>query len=256
VTPHGARRLVTTVCFDLDDTLYPQSEWLRGAWAAVARRAALDGVEPRSLEAALAEIAAQGSDRGGIIDRALARVGAADVDVAPLVEAFRAHRPSALAPYPGTRDALVEIASRVPLGLISDGDPVIQRNKLGALGLDDLFSVCVWSDEHGRRHRKPDPLPFRIALERLGCDATDAVYVGDRPEKDVAGAVGAGMRAIRVQAGEWASQPDDDRAWASVTTVVAACAWLRPLLRSPMPARQGASTSTSTRSSNSPGASR
>jgi len=242
---------VSAVCFDLDDTLFPQAAWLDGAWAAVARRAADDGVDPSALRAALDNVAARGSDRGRIIDRALERVGAHDVAVAPLVEAFRAHRAETLEPYPGVRSALAELAARVPLGLVSDGDPTLQQGKLAALALEAPFRAVVWSDEHGRGHRKPDPLPFRLALERLGCQPDEAVFIGDRPEKDVAGACAAGMRAIRVRTGEWEREPDDDRAWASVATVADACALLRPAL-----VRQPVSTSTSTRNSNSPGANR
>jgi FMN phosphatase YigB (HAD superfamily) len=90
----------------------------------------------------------------------------------------------------------------------------------------------VFSDEHGRAHRKPDPLPFRRALTDLGVDARDAVYVGDRPAQDVAGPAGIGMRAIRVQTGEWRAEPDDPRAWASVPDVVDAVTLIRRALPS------------------------
>jgi putative hydrolase of the HAD superfamily len=251
MTSGAIGRPVSAVCFDLDDTLFPQAAWLAGAWAAVAHRAAGEGVDPSALRAALDDIAAEGSDRGRIIDRALARVGARDIAVAPLVEAFRTHRVDTLEPYPGVRRALAELGSCVPLGLVSDGDPMLQKGKLAALDLDTPFRAVVWSDEHGREHRKPDPLPFRVAVEQLGCQPDEVVFVGDRPDKDVAGACAAGLRAIRVRTGEWRRQPDDDRAWASVATIVDACAVLRPAL-----VRQPVSTSTSTRNSNSPGANR
>ena len=224
---------VTAVCFDLDDTLFPQAEWLAGAWRAVADRAARDGLDRVALHRALVATAAGGSDRGRIIDRALARVGAADVDVAPLVETFRTYRPRHVAPYPGAEDALRRLTERVPLGLVSDGDPLVQATKLDVLGLAGLFTVVVWSDEQGRTRRKPDPTPFRRAVDLLGRPAAEVVYVGDRPEKDVAGASAAGMRAVRVRTGEWAAQPDDLRCWCSVETVVDACAWLDRALDAP-----------------------
>jgi FMN phosphatase YigB (HAD superfamily) len=235
--------MITAVLFDLDDTLYEQRHYLDGAWRAVAARAALDGVDRDRFETALRDLAAAGSDRGRIIDRALARVDHPAVSVPTLVAAFRAHAPADLAPYPGVLDALEDLHSRVPLGLISDGDPVIQRAKLRALGLNRFFTSVVLSDEHGRDHRKPDPLPFRRALSELGADAADAVYVGDRPAKDVAGAVGAGLRAIRVRTGEWRDDPDDRRAWATVDTVTAAIALIQPALP-PAPVIVGASNAT------------
>jgi putative hydrolase of the HAD superfamily len=249
----GSTGRVSAVCFDLDDTLFPQSEWLAGAWDAVAERGATGGIDATTLRDALHEVAAEGSDRGRIIDRALERIGAPETHAASLVAAFRTYRATTLEAYPGAREALAALGARVPLGLVSDGDPALQQAKLEALGLDDAFDVVVWSDTLGREHRKPDPLPFRVALERLARPATEVVFVGDRPEKDVVGATAAGMRVIRVRTGEWSHRPDDARAWASVETVVDACAMLQAHVA---PRDHTLSTSTSTRNSNSPGANR
>jgi putative hydrolase of the HAD superfamily len=214
--------LPAAVLFDLDDTLYPQRSWLSGAWRAVATRAVEFDVDPVALLRALLAVSAQGSDRGRIIDRALDLVGAKDVPVAPLVEAFRLHAPERLDTYPGTHRALTLLARRTPLALVADGDPMIQRNKLQALGLGGRFSAIVLSDELGREHRKPDPLPFQVALEMLGVDPADAVFIGDQPDKDTAGALAAGVRPIRVHTGEYSGSPDVPTPWGSVRDVVAA----------------------------------
>jgi putative hydrolase of the HAD superfamily len=250
VTP--AAGSVAAVCFDLDDTLYPQAEWLDGAWWAVASRAAEVGVDPTRLhDALLAAAGARGTDGGGIIDAALEAVGRVDVPVAPLIAAFRAHAPETLTPFPGIAAALEELALRLPLGIVSDGDVAIQEAKLAALGLAPRFAALVWSDAYGREQRKPDPRPFWRAAALLGIDPARVVYVGDRPAKDVQGALGAGMQAIRVRTGEWRKCPDDARAWASVPTAVEAIARILDLLED-----QPVSTPASTRNSTSPVTSR
>jgi putative hydrolase of the HAD superfamily len=198
----------------------------------------------------LRAVAAKGSDQGLIIDQALVAVDAEHVDVAPLLQAFRAHRPVRLGPYAGVDDALARLGAIVPLGIVSDGDPEIQRAKLDAVGLGTRFAVVVLSDELGREHRKPSPLPFQQALTALDVAPTAAVYVGDRPEKDVAGAAAAGMRSIRVCTGEWCDQSDDPRAWARADTAVDAVELLLGELG------QGASAPTSSRKSSRPGARR
>lgn len=225
-TPLGA---VSAVLFDLDDTLFAQADWLDAAWRAVARAAVPYGVAEEPFRAALVSIAAEGSGSGRIIDRALEAVGAADVPLEPLLEAFRATR-CALTPHPGVREALADLRRVVPLGLVSDGDPAIQRAKLEALELEDAFDVVVLSDELGRALRKPNAAPFRAALEALGVEAAEAVYVGDNPAKDVSGAIACGMRAIRVETGEHAGRPDELTPWARVSDVLAAIDLLRPLL--------------------------
>ena len=212
------------VLFDLDDTLYAQAEWLSGAWDVVAARAEEGGGPPAAVvRGALEAVAAEGTDRGRIIDRALAQVDSAGVAVAPLVEAFRSHAPDRLRPYPGVEHGLALLRGRgIGLGLVTDGDVIIQHAKLRALGLVDAFDVVVFSDELGREHRKPDPLPFRNAVAGLGVEAETAVYVGDRPDKDVDGAAASGLRVIRVRTGEYSAAPNRIEPWADVADVAAA----------------------------------
>jgi putative hydrolase of the HAD superfamily len=47
-------------------------------------------------------------------------------------------------------------------------------------------------------HAKPRPEPFHAALAALGVDAADALHVGDIERTDVRGALGVGMRAVRL----------------------------------------------------------
>jgi len=210
------------VLFDLDDTLFEQRDWLEGAWAAVAAAATPFGLEPRAFCRALREVCDEGSHRGEIIDRALARSGRTDVAVAPLLAAFRAHAPERLDPYPGVADALDSLRSHVAVALVTDGDPAIQRAKLRALGLESRFDIVVFGDELGREHRKPSPAGLLAALLALGVEPGAAVYVGDRPDTDVAAAAAAGMRAIRVRTGEYARRADVPQPWATAPDVPSA----------------------------------
>ena len=48
---------------------------------------------------------------------------------------------------------------------------------------------------------KPSPLMFEIALQRAGCDRSEAVMIGDQADTDIAGASSAGIDAILVTSG-------------------------------------------------------
>jgi putative hydrolase of the HAD superfamily len=198
------------VSVDLDDTLFPQEAWLSGAWAAVAQRASLLGLDGAALLPVLNRVCAEGSDRGGIIDRSLVAIGAEPARyAAALVSAFRAHRPSRLLCYPNAARALRRLAAVLPVVCVTDGNPRLQQGKLAALGLTDLFRAVVVSDQLGGRSvRKPHPAPFLAALDVLGLPPGDVVHIGDRPTKDMAGAAGVGMRSVRVRTGEYAGAPD------------------------------------------------
>lgn len=64
------------------------------------------------------------------------------------------------------------------------------------VGLGDAFEAIV--DSHYEGVRKPDPEIFHRALGRLRVAPDDAIYLGDIPGVDVAGAHAASMRAVLV----------------------------------------------------------
>jgi len=55
---------------------------------------------------------------------------------------------------------------------------------------------------------KPEPLLYRMALQRLGADAAGTVMLGDRPDTDIAGAARLGMWTALVRTGRFAPGAD------------------------------------------------
>jgi putative hydrolase of the HAD superfamily len=211
-------RPVRAVIFDLDDTLFPQAAFLSGAFGAVAEELhRRTGFAAKRALAALLGVASEGSDKGRIIDRALDRIEVS-CEVAPLVDVFLSYRPEHLELYPGVGAALDRLDGLVKTGMITDGAVDVQAAKVVSVGLQDRFDVVVYSDALGREHRKPDPAPFLEALALLDVEPAESVFIGDRPDKDVSGSMGVGMRAIRVRTGEHAAQPDGE-AWCSFDTL-------------------------------------
>ena len=102
---------------------------------------------------------------------------------------------------PDAEAVVQQLAQAYRLGIVSGGGTRLEHFPLAGHFHDALFSyqVGLW---------KPDPLIFRAALERLGCDPHEAVYVGDDPYRDVAGAIAAGVRSVWFNPGGRAYPPD------------------------------------------------
>jgi putative hydrolase of the HAD superfamily len=83
---------------------------------------------------------------------------------------------------------------RVSVVVVSNNVLEEQREKLRHCGLDAWVDALVVSESEGIS--KPDPEIFRRALARVGCEAADAVMVGDSWAADIAGARAAGIRAV------------------------------------------------------------
>lgn len=111
---------------------------------------------------------------------------------------------------PGTVAALERLrAAGVRLAVISNSDGRAAA-ALDAGGLLDQFEFVIDSGEVGVE--KPDPRIFRIALERMGISAEDALYVGDLYEVDVVGARAAGLDVVLID-------PSGEHAGRDVRTV-------------------------------------
>jgi len=112
-----------------------------------------------------------------------------------LLKDYRAGFPSACLLFPDAAQTLSALrAAGRKLWLITNGSVRMQSAKLACLALSRLFDNILISDAEGIS--KPRREIFDRALERLNVNPAHAVFVGDHPEVDVAGARAAGMRAI------------------------------------------------------------
>jgi len=92
-------------------------------------------------------------------------------------------------------------------GLVSNAldPPELLHRDLDELGVAERLDVAVFSSEIG--WRKPHPAIFEHAVEAIGVDAPDVLFVGDTLATDVAGAAALGMKTCQAL---W-FRADDDR---------------------------------------------
>ena len=79
------------------------------------------------------------------------------------------------------------------LGVVSNAEGRVERDLAGA-GYAGLFETVV--DSHVVGVEKPDPQIFRIAMERMSVAPETAVFLGDVPSVDIAGARAAGLTPV------------------------------------------------------------
>jgi putative hydrolase of the HAD superfamily len=79
------------------------------------------------------------------------------------------------------------------LGVVSNAEGRVERDLEGA-GYAGLFETVV--DSHVVGVEKPDPQIFRIAMERMSVAPETAVFLGDVPSVDIAGARAAGLTPV------------------------------------------------------------
>jgi HAD superfamily hydrolase (TIGR01549 family) len=201
--------MIRAVLFDLDDTLFDHRYGARQALAAV-----------RASHQGLASVAQEELDlrHGAILEELHLRVLSGELPLdaarrdrfrrlfltagvpagADLVEAaaetYRGRYMESWQEVAGATALLRALRPRLRLGIVSNNLTREQHDKLRFCGFLDHLDAIVISEEAGVA--KPDPGIFRIALQRIGADAHEAVMIGDAWATDIAGARAAGLRAI------------------------------------------------------------
>jgi len=190
------------VLFDLDDTLYPELDFVRSGFDAVGRfLEGRYGVDSKRAAARMFDLLlAEG--RGDVFNRIVAELGVESTAhelVPTMVYVYRSHRPH-LAPYVDVPPVLRRLAdSGLRIGVLTDGLASVQRGKLAALELGVELDPVVIVGELPDTMAKPSPMPYRVAAELLELLPAEITYVGNDPFKDFAGARAVGMRTIRVR---------------------------------------------------------
>jgi putative hydrolase of the HAD superfamily len=199
------------VLFDIDDTLFPSTEF-----SALARRNAINAMIGLGLKV---EYEHASSRLNAIIEKKGSNY---EHHFDDLCKELKVERPAryvaaAVAAYHDTKTAILPFPT-VPLTLLklrqaglrlyvaTNGNPVKQWDKLIrlriALYFDDVFVSEELGMEKGREF-------YRKVMGQLGAKPQDCAMVGDREDADIKPAKSLGMATVRVLSGRYASVPSD-----------------------------------------------
>lgn len=190
----------SAVLLDLDDTLYPERDFVRSGLRAASEELSRRSGHPAEELFDRCWQQFQSGTRGRIFDAVLAELNIAIEPelIQHLVRAYRTHEPQ-LTLYADADRLLHRLWPLHRLGILTDGDAHVQRQKVRALDLSQRVQAIVYSDDLGRANWKPSPAPFLVLLRRLKAEPSRAIYVGDNPLKDFVGARQIGLKTVRIR---------------------------------------------------------
>jgi putative hydrolase of the HAD superfamily len=178
--------MITTVIFDLDDTLYDEIEYCRSGFASVAEflsklpRASaakhIFGVLWRKFAA---------GNRHTTFNAALDELGIEYDEqlIQQLLTVYRNHVPQIELPQ-DSRDVLEKLSHKYTLALLTDGFLPAQELKVRALGIEGYFRCIVYTERLGRECWKPSPAGFEKIMRDLNGQPESSAYVADNEAKD------------------------------------------------------------------------
>lgn len=174
------------IIFDLDDTLYSEKQYIRSGYKKIAEFLNKNNAEEK--------LWGYFNDGLPAIDEYLNEIGMPEKKH-DCLSIYREQIPD-IRLYDGVIELIQNLKDKgINVGIITDGRPEGQRNKLKALGLDKLVEDIIITDELGGiQFRKPCDIAFRIMQNRWKIPYEQIMYVGDNPDKDFQAPKQLGMR--------------------------------------------------------------
>ncbi|MHC4575169.1 MAG: HAD family hydrolase [Planctomycetota bacterium] len=192
--------MITTVVFDLDDTLYDEIDYCRSGFSAVADFLADSASRPdaRPFFDSLWRHFTAGN-RKKTFNAALddLAIGYDEQFIQELVRVYRNHIPRITLPA-DSKDVLSELSRKYTLALLTDGFLPAQQLKVRALGIEKHFKCIIYTETLGRDFWKPSPVGFEKLMKKLNAKPQNAVYVADNEEKDFIAPNKLGLPTVQI----------------------------------------------------------
>ena len=191
--------MITTVVFDLDDTLYDEVEYCKSGFTSVSEFLAdLPQMPPaeRLFDAFWKQFTA--GNRTKTFNAALSELGIVDDKlIRQLIYVYRNHDPKITLPQE-SRDVLSELSSKFTLALLTDGFLPAQQLKVQVLGIEKYFECVIYTEQLGREFWKPSPAGFEKLMETLNVKSQSMAYVADNQMKDFIAPNKLGFATIQI----------------------------------------------------------
>jgi|TARA_B100001964_G_scaffold230825_1_gene284747 putative hydrolase of the HAD superfamily len=200
MTPTGI-----VIIFDLDDTLYDESNYVECSFRVVScylsNKYALP--EKTVFEDIIQIFIKKG--RRHIFETVLKKYNVYTMaEVKKCLSVYRRNIPN-IKLYDEARGAL-EMLSEYPKYIVSDGNKNVQSIKAKALGINKYFKKILLTHRYGIKHSKPSTYCFSIIKKMERCNWNQMVYVADDPNKDFVNLNPLGIKTVRVLTGRFKDQ--------------------------------------------------
>jgi len=175
---------IAALIFDLDDTLYPELQYVRSGFQVVAARLADDQHDRDTIGKMLWQTFQTGP-RDRVFNTVLQQLNRADEPqvIDELVGVYRCHRPQLQLEFE-VQALLAKLKRNYKLGLITDGFLPTQQLKVEALSLEHFFDHIIYTEQLGRQFWKPSPKAFELMAQTLDLNHSQCAYIADNPAKD------------------------------------------------------------------------
>jgi len=192
------------VVFDLDDTLYDEKQFVYSGFKEVANWISMmsDTSYIEIFDFMVNDLAING--RGTVFNNALDKYFKKTVkNIRKCLSIYRLHKPN-IKLDADVVDLLLELRKKYKLYIVTDGNKIVQSNKIKSLEVEKYVEKVFITYRYGLKASKPSLKCFEIIKNLEQVNWLDLVYIGDNPNKDFVNLNKVNAVTIRVLQGDYA----------------------------------------------------
>lgn len=203
------------IAFDLDDTLYEEITFVKSGLNSVSNYLFKKFSIPieESTNFLHHELV---NGREQILDKLLRKFKLySKHEVRKCLSIYRNHYPDIqLIPQ---ANLILERFKDVSLYVVTDGNKIVQKNKIYALGLPKKIKSYILTSNYGLKNAKPSPHCFMHICKKENVRPSEFIYIGDNPNKDFVGIKPLGFKTIRILSGRYKNIKKNEKYEADLT---------------------------------------
>jgi putative hydrolase of the HAD superfamily len=192
------------IVFDLDEVLYDEKTYVISGFRAVSEFLEKDEAIPKKIIFEyLKRRLKNGRERifNDLLDNF--RIYS-QKNLKKCISVYRTHTPK-IKLYSDAKDCLKRLKN-YPLYIVTDGNKMVQKNKIKALNLENHVKKTILTSNYGSRNSKPSTFCFQKICDMEKTSPTNLVYIGDDPHKDFVGLKREGFKTIRLFKGRFKNE--------------------------------------------------
>jgi putative hydrolase of the HAD superfamily len=193
---------VKVIIFDLDDTLYNEIDYVKSGFKEVSNffSQKYDLDEEALFCTMIKNLNLYG--RGKVFDNTLSHFNIfSKTNVKKSISLYRKHLPNLNLPKESKKILQYYKALNVPMYLVTDGNKIMQYNKVKGLNIEKNFKKVFITHRYGVKNAKPSPYCFIKIAEEENVKYSEVVYIGDNIKKDFVNIKALGFKTICVKNG-------------------------------------------------------
>lgn len=184
--------------FDLDDTLYNEMDFVISGFNSVSSYLSDTYGLPSTAEDMCNILAKYG--RGQIFNSILSKYNIFSIKkLKKCISIYRYHQPN-IRLFDSARQCIRRFSS-YPKYIVTDGNKLVQANKINALNIKHMFTGIYITRNYGTDKEKPSPYCFKKIQAKENVQPQKIVYIGDNSNKDFVEIKKLGFKTIRIKQG-------------------------------------------------------